>query len=153
MTESSAFRHCPAAHATGAADGRVRRAGLASVRLAGLLFGAIEGGVARTSAGLRGGVFSRSRLNVIAVLLIPVIAFVPMAFSASTFLSFPPPRLSLRWFEQSPHRRSGSRNDPLFGIGFATAAITLVVGSLAALGVARTRGRLGGAAFLLFLAR
>ena len=39
-----------------------------------------------------------------------------------------------------------------FGIGFATAAITLAVGSLAALGVARTRGRLGGAAFLLFLA-
>jgi putative spermidine/putrescine transport system permease protein len=39
-----------------------------------------------------------------------------------------------------------------FGIGFATAAITVVVGSLAALGVARTKSRLGGAAFLLFLA-
>ena len=135
-------------------DGLVRRAGLGAARLAGLVFGAIEQVWARNVRGLRGGVFlSIYAWTVIAALLIPVIAFVPMAFSASTFLSLPPQGLSLRWFEQfatsSLWLGAMIRS---FGIGFATAAITLVVGSLAALGVARTRGRLGGAAFLLFLA-
>ncbi len=135
-------------------NGLVRRAGLASARLAGLVFGGIEEVWARNIRGLRGGVFlSLYAWTVIAALLIPVIAFVPMAFSASTFLSLPPQGLSLRWFEQfatSPLWLGAMIRS--FGIGFATAAITLVVGSLAALGVARTRGRLGGAAFLLFLA-
>jgi putative spermidine/putrescine transport system permease protein len=135
-------------------DGLVRRAGLGAARLAGLVFGGIEEVWARNVRGLRGGVFlSIYAWTVIAALLIPVIAFVPMAFSASTFLSLPPQGLSLRWFEQfatsSLWLGAMIRS---FGIGFATAAITLVVGSLAALGVARTRGRLGGAAFLLFLA-
>jgi putative spermidine/putrescine transport system permease protein len=135
-------------------NGLARRAGLGAARLAGLVFGAIEEAWARNIRGLRGGVFlSLYAWMVIAVLLVPVIAFVPMAFSASTFLSLPPQGLSLRWFEQfatSPLWLGAMLRS--FGIGFATAAITLVVGSLAALGVARTRGRLGGAAFLLFLA-
>jgi putative spermidine/putrescine transport system permease protein len=38
-----------------------------------------------------------------------------------------------------------------FGIGFAAAAITLLIASMAAYGVARTRSRLGGIAFLLCL--
>jgi putative spermidine/putrescine transport system permease protein len=38
-----------------------------------------------------------------------------------------------------------------FSIGFATAATTLLIASMAALGVARTRSRLGSAAFLLCL--
>jgi putative spermidine/putrescine transport system permease protein len=135
-------------------NGLVRRAGLASVRLVGLVFGAIEEVWARNIRGLRGGVLlSLYAWIVIAALLIPVIAFVPMAFSASTFLTLPPQGLSLRWFEQfatSPLWLGAMIRS--FGIGFATGVITLVVGSLAALGVARTRGRLGGAAFLLFLA-
>jgi putative spermidine/putrescine transport system permease protein len=135
-------------------DGLVRRAGLASVRFIGLVFGAIEEVWARNVRGLRGGVLlSLYAWIVIAALLIPVIAFVPMAFSASTFLTLPPQGLSLRWFEQfatSPLWLGAMIRS--FGIGFATGVITLVVGSLAALGVARTRGRLGGAAFLLFLA-
>jgi len=89
---------------------------------------------------------------VIAALLIPVIAFVPMAFSASTFLSLPPQGLSLRWFEQSPR--------PSLWLGAMIRSSASVSDgrdhtrcrSLAALGVARTRGQLGGAAFLLFLA-
>jgi putative spermidine/putrescine transport system permease protein len=124
------------------------------VRLVGLVFGAIEEVWARNTRGLRGGVLlSLYAWIVIAALLIPVIAFVPMAFSASTFLTLPPQGLSLRWFEQfatSPLWLGAMIRS--FGIGFATGVITLVVGSLAALGVARTRGRLGGAAFLLFLA-
>jgi ABC-type spermidine/putrescine transport system permease subunit I len=135
-------------------DGFLRRIGLALVRGAGLLFGAIEETWKHHIRGLRGGVLLSVYVwIVIAVLLVPVIAFVPMAFTASTFLSFPPQGLSLRWFEQffASQQWLGAMIRS-FGIGFATAAITLVLASLAAFAVARTRSRLGGAAFLLFLA-
>jgi ABC-type spermidine/putrescine transport system permease subunit I len=134
-------------------DGWARRAGLAIARFAGLACGAAEEAWKRNIRGLRGGVFlSIYAWAVIAVLLVPIIAFVPMAFTGSTFLSFPPPNLSIRWFEQfvaSPLWLGAMIRS--FGIGFATAAITLLIASMAALGVARTRGRLGGAAFLLCL--
>ncbi len=135
-------------------DGLVRRAGLAGARFAGLVFGAVEEYWRHNIRGLRGGaLLSIYAWTMIAGLLVPIIAFVPMAFTASTFLSFPPQGLSTRWFEQfiaSPLWVGAMIRS--FGIGFATAAITVVIGSLAALGVARTRSRLGGAAFLLFLA-
>jgi len=75
-----------------------------------------------------------------------------MAFTASTFLSFPPPGLSTRWFEQfvdSPLWLGAMIRS--FGIGFVTATITVFIASIAALGVVRTRSRFGAAAFLLFL--
>ena len=135
-------------------DSLFRRAGQATAGFAGQVFGSIEEIWKRHVRGLRGGaLLSAYAWIVIAALLIPIIAFVPMAFTASTFLSFPPQGLSLRWFEQfaaSPLWLGAMTRS--FGIGFATAAITVTVGSLAALGVARTRSRLGGAAFLLFLA-
>ncbi len=86
------------------------------------------------------------------MLLVPIIAFVPMAFTKSTFLSFPPQGFSLQWFEQfvaSPLWLGAMIRS--FGIGLATAAITVVIASLAALGLARSRSRLAGAVFLLFL--
>jgi putative spermidine/putrescine transport system permease protein len=135
-------------------DSHVRRAGIAAARFAGLVFGVVEEIWKRNMRGLRGGVLlSVYAWTVIAALLVPIVAFVPMAFTASTFLSFPPQNFSLRWFEEfaaSPLWLAAMIRS--FGIGFATAAITVVIGSLAALGVARTRSRLGGAAFLLFLA-
>jgi putative spermidine/putrescine transport system permease protein len=134
--------------------GLVRRAGLAAARFAAVIFGTIEEAWKRNIRGLRGGVFlSIYAWSVIAALLVPIMAFVPMAFTASTFLSFPPQSFSVRWFEQfaaSPLWLGAIIRS--FGIGFATAAITVVIASLAALGVARTRSRLGGVAFLLFMA-
>jgi ABC-type spermidine/putrescine transport system permease subunit I len=134
-------------------DGLLRRAGLAAARVAGFVSGGIEDIWKRNIRGLRGGAFLSIYVwTVITVLLVPIIAFVPMAFTASTFLSFPPPSLSLRWFEQfaeSPLWLGAMIRS--FGIGFATAAITVLIGSMAALGVARTRSRLGAAAFLLCL--
>jgi putative spermidine/putrescine transport system permease protein len=135
-------------------DGLVRRAGLAAARLAGLAFGDVEEFWKRNIRGLRGGVFlSCYAWTLIVALLVPIAAFVPMAFTASTFLSFPPQGFSIRWFEQfaaSPLWLGAIIRS--FGIGFATAVITVIIASLAALGVARTRSRFGGAAFLLFLA-
>jgi ABC-type spermidine/putrescine transport system permease subunit I len=134
--------------------GFVRRAGLAAARFAGTAFGGVEELWKRNIHGLRGGaVLSVYAWTLIAALLVPIFAFVPMAFTASTFLSFPPQSFSVRWFEQfaaSPLWLGAMTRS--FAIGFATAAITVVVASLAALGVTRTRSRFGGAAFLLFMA-
>jgi putative spermidine/putrescine transport system permease protein len=136
-------------------DSHRRRAGLAAARFAGLVFGVIEEIWKRNMRGLRGGVLlSVYAWTVIAALLVPIVAFVPVAFTVSTFLSLPPQNFSLRWFEEfaaSPLWLGAMIQS--FGIGFATAAITVVIGSLAALGVARTCSRLGGAAFLLFRPR
>jgi putative spermidine/putrescine transport system permease protein len=89
---------------------------------------------------------------IVAILVVPILAFVPMAFTASSFLSFPPPQLSLRWFGEYLH-------SPLwmgatvrsFGIGIATALVTLPLATMAAFGLARSRSRLGGLAFLIFM--
>jgi ABC-type spermidine/putrescine transport system permease subunit II len=134
-------------------DGLVRLAGLAAARFAGLVFGAIEEFWKRNIRGLRGSaLLSIYAWVVIAVLLVPIIAFVPMAFTRSTFLSFPPQGFSLQWFEQfveSPLWLGAMIRS--FGIGLATATITVVIASLAALGLTRSRSRLAGAVFLLFL--
>src|SRR5216684_1015331 len=133
--------------------GLARLAGLAAARFAGLVFGAIEEFWKRNIRGLRGSaILSIYAWGVIAVLLVPIIAFVPMAFTRSTFLSFPPQGFSPQWFEQfmaSPLWLGAMIRS--FGIGLATAAITVVIASFAALGLARSRSRLAGAVFLLFL--
>src|SRR3954469_5901907 len=116
-------------------DGLLRRAGLGAARLAGLIAGHVEESWKRNVRGLRGSVFLSIYVwAVLAVLLVPILAFVPMAFTASTFLSFPPTSFSPRWFEQfasSPLWLGAMVRS--FGIGFATAAITLVIASMAAL--------------------
>jgi putative spermidine/putrescine transport system permease protein len=135
------------------ADGFARLAGLAAARFAGLLFGAVEEFCKRNIRGIGGSaILSIYAWIVIAVLLVPIIAFVPMAFTRSTFLSFPPQGFSLQWFEQfvaSPLWLGAMIRS--FGIGLSTAAITVVIASMAALGLVRSRSRLGGAVFLLFL--
>jgi putative spermidine/putrescine transport system permease protein len=134
-------------------SGAMRRAGLAITTLAGVVCGQIEAIWKRNVRGLRGSaLLTLYAWIVIAILLVPIIAFVPMAFTGSSFLSFPPPSLSTRWFEQfaaSPLWLGAMIRS--FGIGFATAAITLLIAATAALGVARTRSRLAGVTFLLCL--
>src|SRR5882672_11217036 len=59
-------------------DGLARRTGVAAARLAGLVFGGLEESWKRNIRGLRGGVFlSIYAWAVIAMLLVPIIAFVP----------------------------------------------------------------------------
>jgi putative spermidine/putrescine transport system permease protein len=89
---------------------------------------------------------------VIFVLLFPIVAIVPMAFTADTFLSFPPKGFSLRWFEayfESPLWIGATLRS--FGIGLVTALVTTAIATLAALGIARSKARVTGALFLLFL--
>ena len=89
---------------------------------------------------------------VIAVLVLPILALVPMAFTSSDFLSFPPPGFSLRWFAEyfsSPVWVAATLRS--FGIGAATAVATLIIATLAGFGLARSPSRYTGAVFLLFL--
>ena len=91
-------------------------------------------------------------ITLLVLSLVPIVAFIPMGFTSSTFLSFPPPGYSLRWFVayfDSPIWISATVRS--FGIGLATATITLLVASLAAFGISRTTSRWSTAAFTLFL--
>lgn len=82
----------------------------------------------------------------------PTLVVVPVAFTSSSFLDFPPAGYSLRWFElylNSPLWINATLNS--FVIGFASAAIATIVGGLAALGLAKTDTRWKGAIFALML--
>lgn len=90
--------------------------------------------------------------TLIGVLLLPIIAFVPMAFTSSNFLSFPPPGYSLRWFHEyfaSPVWIAATLRS--FGIGLISACATLLISAPAAYGIARSPSRLSGVLFILFL--
>jgi putative spermidine/putrescine transport system permease protein len=76
-----------------------------------------------------------------------------MGFTSSSFLSFPPPGFSLRWFVEylnSPVWVAATVRS--FAIGLATGCVTLVIAALAAFAIARSNNRAAGAAFLLFMA-
>ncbi|WPP00093.1 ABC transporter permease subunit [Pseudomonas sp. HR96] len=134
-----------------------RRAGSGLVRGLGMGIGRIMGdlcdALARPLGTRRAGwLLSSYAWLTLAVLVVPILAFIPMAFTASTFLSFPPTRFSLHWFAQylqSPVWMGATLRS--FGIGIASAMITLPMATLAAFGLARSRTRLGGVAFLIFM--
>jgi putative spermidine/putrescine transport system permease protein len=89
---------------------------------------------------------------VVAMLLLPVLFFPPMAFSSARFLQFPPPGFSLQWMQEyfTSDIWTGATIRS-FGIALATAAFATALGGLAAFGVARTASRMSSAAFLVFL--
>ncbi len=87
------------------------------------------------------------------ILLLPILAAIPMGFTSSTFLSFPPPGYSTRWFAEyftSTIWMSATLRS--FGIGLASACLTLLIAAPAAYGMARSTSRWAGVVFLLFLA-
>jgi putative spermidine/putrescine transport system permease protein len=89
----------------------------------------------------------------IGALLLPIIASVPMGFTNSTFLSFPPPGYSLRWFETyfaSPAWLGATGRS--FAIGFASAALTLLIAGPASYGLARSNSRAASLVFLVLIA-
>jgi putative spermidine/putrescine transport system permease protein len=91
-------------------------------------------------------------ITLVVLSLAPIVAFVPMGFTNSNFLSFPPSGFSLRWFQaylESPVWIAATIRS--FGIGLVTAAVTLVIAAMGAFGIARTESRWSGASFLLFL--
>ncbi|MCB1479999.1 MAG: ABC transporter permease subunit [Rhodobiaceae bacterium] len=86
-------------------------------------------------------------------LVVPTLMVIPIAFTSSRFLEFPPPGYSLRWFElyfNSPIWISATVRS--FGVAFATAILATLIGGMAALAIARSRSRWNGAIFAFMLA-
>lgn len=88
---------------------------------------------------------------VLVFLLLPIAAIVPLSFSSGSFLSYPLPGWSLRWYEEvfsggfTGSRWLGALRNSLH-VGLAATALAVGLGTLAALGLARQRG--AGAALL-----
>lgn len=138
----------------GTADGWTRRAGHRATAAFGRLFGAIETGIHRHLRGLgRLDLLSAYSWLAILVLLCPIAGFVAMAFTDASFLAFPVRSFGTRWFEvyvASPVWVGATFRS--FGIGIATAVLTLLIAGMAAFGLARARSRIASLAFLLFMA-
>ncbi|WP_312239724.1 ABC transporter permease subunit [Pantoea sp.] len=89
---------------------------------------------------------------IILVLISPVISFLPMAFSSSSFLQFPPPGFSLRWMEtylQSPIWTGATMRS--FGIALVTGTLSVLIAGAAAFGLARHQGKSGSLVVMTFL--
>jgi putative spermidine/putrescine transport system permease protein len=75
---------------------------------------------------------------VLAFLVLPILVIVPLSFSAGTFLTFPLPGLSLRWYQElftSGPWQLALRNSLI--VAGATTVLATALGTLAALGLTR----------------
>jgi len=134
--------------------GRIRDLGLAILAL----LARASGLVADTSRKLIGKAGNRVLLPVfawlmIAFLVLPTLLVIPLGFTSSQFLEFPPPGYSLQWFEtyfSSPLWIQATIRS--FLVATATAFAATCIGGFAALALAHSRTRWGGLIFAFFLA-
>ena len=71
-------------------------------------------------------------------LMVPILAIIPLSFSSGTFLTYPLPGFSFRWYEElltSDKWIPALRNSMIVGVSSTVASI--VIGTLAALGLNR----------------
>jgi putative spermidine/putrescine transport system permease protein len=74
-------------------------------------------------------------------LMAPSLIVIPMAFSSSAFLGFPPPGFSLQWFQEyfsDPQWQSATWRS--LRVALAVTVLATAVGTMLALGAARRRG-------------
>jgi len=86
-------------------------------------------------------------------LMLPVLTVVPISFTSSNFLAFPPQGFSLRWYEtfmSSPAWQSAFVRSVL--VATSTALIAVALGLGAALMLVKMRGKIGNALFSFFVA-
>ncbi len=78
---------------------------------------------------------------VLAFLLVPIAAIVPLSFSSGSFLTYPLPGLSLRWYAEvlGGGKWLVALGNSLF-VGALATVLAVLLGTLAALGLARRRG-------------
>jgi putative spermidine/putrescine transport system permease protein len=77
---------------------------------------------------------------VLGFLILPILVIVPLSFSSGSFLSFPLPGLSLRWYHEllgSERWLSSLRNSVV--VACASTILATILGTLAALGLQRAR--------------
>src|SRR5664279_5366787 len=81
--------------------------------------------------------------GVLAFLLVPIAAIVPLSFSSGSFLTYPLPGLSLRWYGEvlGGGKWLTALGNSLF-VGTVATLAAVSLGTLAALGLARRRGPL-----------
>jgi putative spermidine/putrescine transport system permease protein len=87
---------------------------------------------------------------VLVFLLLPILAIIPMSFSSGSLLVYPLPGLSLRWYAEvlgSAQWMRALANS--LAIGALATALSVVLGTLGALGMARQRGWLAATVQLL----
>jgi ABC-type spermidine/putrescine transport system permease subunit II len=116
--------------------GELERAGLASPGDATAVAPpARQGRTARYLLALFGGA-------VLLFLCLPIAVVVPMSFSSASSLEFPPPGLSLRWYESffgDPRWLRAAQNSLI--VALAASVLALALGSIAAYGLVRGRFR------------
>lgn len=89
---------------------------------------------------------------VLAFLAIPTLIVIPMSFSQSQYLEFPPREWSLRWYEAYFASSSWmAATATSFKAGFCTALLATPMGTLAAYGLHASRLRFAGLAILALL--
>ncbi|RUV94697.1 ABC transporter permease subunit, partial [Mesorhizobium sp. M1A.F.Ca.IN.020.04.1.1] len=101
-----------------------------------------------------GGKLLRGFSLLVAVFLVsPILIIVPISFSSSRFLDFPPPGLSLQWYEAYFTSRAWvSATLQSLGIATATAFVSLAIGSAAAMALVRGSPRMRRVGYQLLLA-
>ncbi|CAO3456305.1 ABC transporter permease [Azospirillum largimobile] len=75
-------------------------------------------------------------------LMAPILAIVPLSFSSSTYLTYPLPGFSLRWYEDflgSARWMNALKNSVIIGV--ASAMLSMVLGTLASLGLAQWKSK------------
>lgn len=89
--------------------------------------------------------WARALLGLIALavavfLIVPVLVIVPLSFSSGSFLSFPPPGFSLRWYQQLFSRSDWMQSAWLsIWIAALVALLATVLGTAASFGLVRAR--------------
>ncbi len=92
-------------------------------------------------------------VSVLLFLLLPILVIIPLSFSSSTFLSYPMPGWSLRWYENlftSEEWIRATRNS--FIVAPLATLLATVLGTLAAVGLARVQFFGKGALMSLLIA-
>jgi ABC-type spermidine/putrescine transport system permease subunit II len=85
-------------------------------------------------------------------LMVPTLMVLPMSFTTSRFLDFPPPSFSLHWMQVyfgSPQWVAATLRS--FGVAIATALLTTALAGPAAIAVIRSGGLWARLVFMLFL--
>lgn len=108
------------------------------------LAGRLPQGFGTWTVGVMGGV-------VVAGLILPIVVVMIISFSSATYLTFPPPAISLRWYEKffsASNWMAAFWNS--LAIASMSACIAVTLGASAAMGIVRSRIR-GKAAIMLLL--
>lgn len=134
--------------------GRIRDLGLAILAGMARLAGAVSVLTGRV-LGRRGGGMLLPAFSwlVIGFLVLPTLLVIPLAFTSSQFLEFPPPGYGLSWFRtyfESPLWIQATIRS--FLVAFATAICATAIGGFTALALANSRTRWAGLIFAFFLA-